>query len=177
MFGEWGTWECEEGVPKVFKEGGTHCTSESVCRASWTHTQACTKSFGLRCRHMCVTEMFLAWSWFINFILLVLWSIGGLWTWREWEAGPEKATLWREGAEEWDRRSKRQSSTSRWGDGLRQDREDKIVDGHGQRATYLGIAAACGDSAHGCVCVHSCLPGEGSVGNTCTPGIGTSYPF
>lgn len=34
VFGERGTRECEEGVPKVLKGGGTHCTSESVCRAA-----------------------------------------------------------------------------------------------------------------------------------------------
>lgn len=35
MFGKTGTWEFEEGVPKVFKESSTLCTCKS---AHFTHT-------------------------------------------------------------------------------------------------------------------------------------------
>lgn len=62
----------------------------------------------------------------------------------------------------------------RWTETSQRYRKDIKVDRHGQRATHPGIAAAFVCSAHCCVCVRSCLPGDALAGSTCTPG--TSHP-
>lgn len=47
---------------------------------------------------------------------------------------------------------------------------------HGQGANHLGLAAASGSPDRRCVCVRSCLPGDGLAGSTCSPGFGPSDP-